>query len=253
MTIGIGDALREAREQQGRSIDEASRETRIRVEYLDALEDEDFAAIGGDVYTKGFLTTYARWLGIDPDPLLEHYRREVQGADYDAHALIEHPVAKPAQRSRSAWPLWVGAAAIILLASFYLIGQIGGRGIDPAEVPDEFAATGGPPNPAETQQTAPPGGDGTATPTPSPTSVNLVLLVEDRSWMQVRVQDQVVFEGTLSDGESREFSAGETVQLHLGNAGGVRLVLNGDDLGPPGDPGQVWRGVCELDGCSEAA
>src|SRR5437899_1645495 len=56
--IGIGPALRKARLLRSKSIEEASRETHIRAEYLHALEHEQFDALLGDVYVRAFLRSY---------------------------------------------------------------------------------------------------------------------------------------------------------------------------------------------------
>ena len=70
----IGEELRSAREAQGRTIQEASAATRIRPSYLEAIEGERFDELGGNVYAKGFIRSYAGYLGVDPAPLIEVYR-----------------------------------------------------------------------------------------------------------------------------------------------------------------------------------
>src|SRR6266571_9151567 len=72
---GIGPALRQARLSRGKSIEEASRETRIRPEYLQALERERFETLLGAVYVRGFLRSYSTYLGLDPDQVLAVYNR----------------------------------------------------------------------------------------------------------------------------------------------------------------------------------
>src|SRR5205085_4395634 len=59
---GVGTALRAAREEQGLSIEEASRDTKLRSDQLQALEDERFERLLGDVYVRGSLRSYARYL-----------------------------------------------------------------------------------------------------------------------------------------------------------------------------------------------
>ena len=61
---GVGSALRRAREVRGLSLDEAARDTRLRVEQLDALEREDFDVLPGEVYVRASLRTYANYLGL---------------------------------------------------------------------------------------------------------------------------------------------------------------------------------------------
>jgi cytoskeleton protein RodZ len=78
MDLGIGATLRDARRRLGCSLADAAADTRVRESYLAALEQEDFAGLGGDVYVKGFITSYARFLELDPEPLVERYRSAVE-------------------------------------------------------------------------------------------------------------------------------------------------------------------------------
>ena len=73
-------------------------------------------------------------------------------------------------------------------------------------------------------------------------SVTVDLRAIDRVWARATVDGRVAFEGTLVEGDRRTFTARRAVDLHLGNAGGVRLSVDGRDQGSPGRPGQVWRG-----------
>jgi cytoskeleton protein RodZ len=77
MELGIGTELRGARRRLGCTLADAAAETRVRESYLAALEQEDFSGLGGDVYVKGFIASYARFLELDPEPLLVRYREAV--------------------------------------------------------------------------------------------------------------------------------------------------------------------------------
>ena len=61
----LGETLRQARLDKGVSLADAARDTRIRRSYLEALEAEDLAALPPPVYTRGFLRTYAEYLGLN--------------------------------------------------------------------------------------------------------------------------------------------------------------------------------------------
>lgn len=69
----IGNSLREARERQGLGYPEIELATKIRSKYIRALEQEDFTAIPGDAYIRGFLRTYADYLGLDGDVYVDEY------------------------------------------------------------------------------------------------------------------------------------------------------------------------------------
>lgn len=77
---GIGPQLRAAREAREISLELAEEETKIRKKYLQALEDDTPEVIPGDVYARGFLRTYANWLGLDGAQLLEQYKELHSGA-----------------------------------------------------------------------------------------------------------------------------------------------------------------------------
>ena len=69
----LGNILREAREMKGLTLADAQEETRINARFLGALEDGDFAKLPTPVHVRGFLRNYARFLDLEPDPLLERY------------------------------------------------------------------------------------------------------------------------------------------------------------------------------------
>ena len=65
---GIGEILKKTREELGISLEEVAEATKIRTKYLRALEEENFDALPGDVYAKGFATAYLKYLGIKDRP-----------------------------------------------------------------------------------------------------------------------------------------------------------------------------------------
>ena len=69
----IGNILRTERETQGRTLTEVSKAVYIKTKYLSALEEENFAAIPGEVYVKGFIRAYASYLGMDGEALVAQY------------------------------------------------------------------------------------------------------------------------------------------------------------------------------------
>ena len=69
---GIGEALRSTRERRGLSIDDVARDTRISPRFLEALEAEQFDELPAPVYVRGFLRSYASYLKIEAQPLLDH-------------------------------------------------------------------------------------------------------------------------------------------------------------------------------------
>ena len=87
----IGHILREARENKGLSLEEAQSKTRINVRYLTALENGQYTALPTPVHVRGFLRNYARFLGLDPQPLLTRYAAG-QGQDAPLPAAEAHEI-----------------------------------------------------------------------------------------------------------------------------------------------------------------
>jgi len=72
----LGSILREAREMKGLTLADAQEETRINARFLEALEEGDFEKLPTPVHVRGFLRNYARFLELEPDPLLERYEAQ---------------------------------------------------------------------------------------------------------------------------------------------------------------------------------
>ena len=79
----IGNSLREARLRRGMEIVQAEQGTKIRGKYLRALEEERFEQLPAETYIKGFLRTYAEYLGLDGQLYVDEYnsRHVVEGFD----------------------------------------------------------------------------------------------------------------------------------------------------------------------------
>ncbi|HEY2960001.1 MAG TPA: RodZ domain-containing protein [Actinomycetota bacterium] len=230
----IGEALRSARTAQGRSIQEAAAATHIRSSYLEALEAERFEDLGGHVYAKGFLRSYAAWLGLDPAPLLAEYR-ERERAEVKVVERVPPGIGNLGYRQRGPNWLVVGlvAGGVVLLVVVWRLLAPGGAGRnDPGLLARAPAATA-----TTTAASAP-----TAPPSTTPAEgVRLVLRYLAPSWTVVEVDGKVVFRGTPAANVRRSFSADRLIKLTLGNAGGVQLTVNGHRLGLAGSSGDVLR------------
>lgn len=78
MDSGVGTVLRQARSRREVELSEVEAATRIRLRYLRAIEHEEWDVLPGGVYTRGFIRTYASFLGLDGDRLVEDYRQSVE-------------------------------------------------------------------------------------------------------------------------------------------------------------------------------
>jgi hypothetical protein len=132
--LRIGDALKEARRRAGLDIRTVEDRTKIRTRYLRALEAEEWSALPGHAYVKGFLRTYANLLGLDGDALVDEYRRTVEGPQASPVPLGEGVGVLQARRQSEPGELrgppsrlWIVGAVILLIAAVLLvIGLAGG-------------------------------------------------------------------------------------------------------------------------------
>ena len=123
---GIGEELRQARIRRGRSIAQAHQATRIARHYLEALEDEDWRQMPAAPFARGFLSSYAQYLGLDAGPLLERFPFE-PSAPGEGLQLTQETVESYQAAERSVQPReelrpsrvhlgpWLVAAVVVLV------------------------------------------------------------------------------------------------------------------------------------------
>lgn len=109
----IGDAIRGARENAGFTLEQVSRETRVHLSHLRAIEDMTPRLLGAPVYAKGYIKTYARFLGMDEMATLDRYMSE-------CGAILKDPekpeIAPPATSKARKLPVAVPALGILVVA-----------------------------------------------------------------------------------------------------------------------------------------
>jgi hypothetical protein len=231
-TAGIGATLRAAREALGASVEEAAWRTRIRPEYLRALEDERFDACGHLAHARAHLHSYARFLGLDAAAMVRDYSEQIEHAE---PSPIEQLHERVKEERRPPKPNWLIAAIVagVLLIAASLTGIVRGPGPHAKNAAQTLPTL---PSVARPQPTV-----AAVVPAAPAHAVTLVVVAHGRSWVRLLSDGTLVFEGTLTPGASKTFTATEAVDVTVGNAGMVRLILNGRDLGAPGKAGQVYH------------
>jgi len=119
----VGAVLREARNRRKIDLSEVEATTRIRIRYLRAIENEEWDVLPGEVYARGFIRTYAAYLGLDGERLAEDHRRSVEGASAPSSPAIDAAaippstsVGLPGPRRQLPGVGWLVGAAVILIA-----------------------------------------------------------------------------------------------------------------------------------------
>lgn len=216
--IGVGPALEKARRIRGLSLDEASRDTMLRVDQLSALEVEDFRALPSDAFVRGALRTYAQYLGVSPDKVLGAYTRhaETPAAPPPPEGLgrIERAIAATRIRDNQRFLLVGAATVVVLMLLFGLVSRDRGAP-PPAAIP-------------------------TAAPTTTAASVIDAVLVAQRPVEVTVTEDGAVETHVMEAGETRSFSANEELVLSAEDGGAMRISVGEKDLGVPGTRGEPW-------------
>lgn len=239
VAMSPGRLLRAARLERGLSAEFCAERLKARVGQIHAIEADDFAPLGGDIYTRGFLKSYAQVVGVDPVEVLR-----LHGPDRSA---TFNPLSKkmsPLEQRRVA-PAWlltllgligVGLVVVVVL-------MLGGQRA-PSAVPSVEVPTAVPPVTAVPAPTPPTSPAPAPAPVPAPVGppLEIVVTFEATSWLEIVVDGIVVEPGVLvRAGETLRFAAQEEIRARYGNAGGVRVELNSRDLGPQGRSGEVVR------------
>lgn len=241
----FGQTLKEAREKRGLTLEAAEEATKIRRRYLKALEEENIKLLPEEVYSVGFLKNYARFLGLDPEPLV-HELKNLYPPTREEPLEYVPPVQAPLRRRR---PFLLAVVILIAAAlAVYLFREAPPANEPPPayEPPAAEEDTSVPPpanpDPAGTGVFLP---EDTGQETGPPEGLTVELAVPDLPradcWVQVWVDGQEVFQGTMTSGQVKVFEAGELVEVTMGDAGELKVKVNDQDLGLQGKPGEVVR------------
>lgn len=223
----LGEILKEKREELGLDLKEVAHTLRIQYEYLKALENNEVKKLPPDVYTRAYIREYARFLNINSETLLDEYAKQ----QMSAHAVIQ--TEPPPAQKRFAFPRKVLLIPLLMIIVVILVIYF--PKISPVRKTGEVPVAGTPPAVREEAQVSPPHA--------SPGSTHNMLTVNavETTWLRIEMEGGMFEEVLMKPGESKQWTSTKGFSLKVGNAGGVRLVLNDRDMGIPGAKGQVVK------------
>ncbi len=276
----IGTKLKTQRERLGFTLSNVENQIFIPERYLTAIENGSLEELPSTVQGRGMVKNYAQFLGLDPEPLLLNYAEVLQtrlskvrkpapdtGSSFSLRVWLRRFIASPTI-------LW--AAAVLLIASVSIWSSVlifGNRGSapestatilgvadillpslthtptleqplnTPGEIEVEVALT---PEPAD-----PDVEEGETAATPQLTGnekVQIQLIIIQRSWVRVTVDNILAFEGRLLPGSVKLFGGELSIEILTGNAAGVEVIYNQRDLGVMGLYGEVINRVYTAEG-----
>ncbi len=251
----IAKTLKEARHRLGLTLEEAERSTRIRAHYLEALEQGDVQSIPSQVQTRGFLKNYSEYLGLDSAPILQRYSEVI----HSQRTLPLRRVRRDEQTTRPSVAVrrrrisadLVIAAVITVSVLAVLIWGFGlvatslrsqSQTDSPFLIPTFTPTAEGETSVAEQAPLV-------IVQTPTPPSIeipavltdalDLRLLIERRSWINVEVDGEVIESRRAAPGELLEFQGEELIKVTTGNGGGIRVFFRGIDQGLLGELNEI--------------
>lgn len=236
----FGDWLRRQRELREISLRDIAERTKISLRYLEAMEADRFDLLPAPIFAKGFLREYARYVGLSPDDVVNHYLsvhhpEELADPKDDTKVRSRPKPVDPGQtpvRRNWSWGLLLALAGLILLVLVALAAYFSEhRHDEPANVGQA------PPMSAPPQMAAPQPAAQSAVPTrsnvPPPPSapIQVSLDFSKDCWVEAVIDGgKRRFSELRVQGESLPLEAEKSIVLTLGNAGAVDLQVNGYPL-----------------------
>jgi cytoskeletal protein RodZ len=258
--LGVGAELREARERRGRSLDQISRTTKISLTILRIIETNQLEKLPPPVFLRGFLSAFAREVGLDPDDTVRRYLRQVQPeaetAEVAGHATSQATKREPTRGAdrtasgldadrRSVRAQWVTIAVLIVVAGYAAVRWRAhpADGTEGAAGPSEIAQPSSSPVPSSPPP-APAGVAAAGTPDATVAAVDGVALRIDLQphglcWISATVDGTRIVYRLMQPGEQQSIEVHGEAVLRIGDPAAFAFSINGTrglPLGPSSAP-----------------
>jgi cytoskeletal protein RodZ len=236
----LGKYLERERELKKISLREMAKNTRVREYLLKAIEEDRYDLLPSSLYVRGFLSSYAKFVGLDPQEVVNRYEQSLKGEPIIPPEVRpeKKPSGKPLSNLKQIG-IVSGVIVLSLLLSYLLYPYLSRPPVEPLPAkpvavesqPDKPTEEGLPIVPTtQTQQVS-------AAVEGKPLTLSLKAVEE--TWVQIRVDDRSKEESLFKPGEGSSFQATSRIELLIGNAGGLDLVFNGIALEKFGRSGEV--------------
>lgn len=118
----LGEQLKLVRESKGISLEDVADTLKISKKYLEALEENSFNVLPAPIYVRGFLSNYAKFLGLDPQAILDQYNRLMLPKDeiFNGVTRLRKRTTRQVKRSRVFTLLMIVIITIICLVILYV-------------------------------------------------------------------------------------------------------------------------------------
>jgi cytoskeleton protein RodZ len=221
----IGRYLKREREIRNISLREVSKNTKVREHLLKAIEEDQYGSLPSPTYVKGFLLSYAKYIGLDPNDVLLRYEVSLR------EKQVTGPEAPP--KKKILWNikyLWIigGVIMVSLFVSYFFF-------LHPAKGPIESISVK--PKAEEPVPSAPQIAGAPSTPEEQPFSLQLRAV--EKTWIRIQINGQPEHDMILQPGETASHQGLKRIHLMVGNAGGLDIIFKGKPLERFGKSGEV--------------
>lgn len=223
----LGEILREEREKKGLSLREISDFLKVSYRYLKALEDDEYDKVNlAEIYKKGILKKYVKFLGLSEDEIIKIYTTQYK-------TKIEEGLPKLAKSERCSWKYGVYLVVIfIIFLTLFLTANF-----NQPETPKNAKTDIRNYELTMTETYTESSSEANFTHTFTDT-IKVVAL--DRVWLRVSYNNNTIYEGTLKKGDTLTWTY-TPLYFHIGNAGGLEIYYNDNSLGVLGKKGEVIK------------
>ncbi|MGD0997006.1 MAG: RodZ domain-containing protein [Thermoleophilia bacterium] len=215
----IGSTLRETRVRRKTTLQQAEDDTKIRVKYIQAMENDDFDLMPSPAYVKGFLRTYCLYLGLDADVMLDEYRSRFEPNEEHEPFGGNSALGRPHAHRRRNTLAFIAVVCLLIIGLLYVLGRYNSS--NKPTTPPPVTVVSHTPQPSSTVH-----------PTSTAASRFTVRVVADRGacWIQVRktgVTGPIVYQATMPQGQSRSFKTRSPIYVRLGVPAYVSIAVDG--------------------------
>ena len=251
----IGSSLRDARVRRDISLQQAEDDTKIRVKYIQAMENEDFEILPAGTYVKGFLRTYAEYLDLDAQLLIDEYNERFGTGEHKEHVIqpTRSPKADTAPKARRKHQtnyILVAILAVVIIAVLAYLGW----GNSSSQKPTLVTTTETQASTQTTPTTTTLADVATRTAT-TPTQTQPAVLqsismtaTSSENWIEIHktsADGEVVWGGTLAAGESKTLAQTDLenqtqLWLMVGSPDGLTISVNGQPQKLTEDIGEIY-------------
>lgn len=236
----VGEILAAERRRQGKTIADVVEGTKIRTRLLDALEQGEYDALPSPAYVKGYIQSYARFLEIPPEPLLEQFKREsaeIVRRPSPTERYLDHIPTNTVVPHRGREHEIPRNVLIAIVAGVVLVLLVlGAVALFNQPATGTLPTTPGTPSGATTTS---PGATGTAgaTTTVNQDGTGFTLRVSVRaglaSYVKVTFDGLTAFNATMQGGESHEWAVTRTATVIVGKPDAVVIKRDGRNVTIP--------------------